>query len=415
MRWVYPSEISGTVCAPPSKSMMIRAAASALLCEDAVRIMNASYCEDGLAALEIVEALGAQVTKLDRTVTIKGGMDPQRSNLDCNNSGLCMRLFAPIVALANRTIALTGAESLKCRPMGMMESPLRHLGAYCLTDNGFPPIRVRGPIKGGKVAVDGTLSSQFLTGLLTALPLCDEDSELTVTELRSKPYVSMTLSLLDRFGISISSTQDLGRFVIPGSQRYKRTDYSVEGDWSGAAFILAAGAVSGRVTVGNLEMKSLQADKGILDALELCGARLSISGDTVTVERDRLDSFEFDATDCPDLFPPLAALACSCKGRSVVRGVERIRHKESDRARALVTELGKIGARISVFGDRMDIEGTKLTGGGLDSHNDHRIAMAGAVAGLSSDRGVGIEKWQSVSKSYPAFFEDLKSVGGRVA
>lgn len=414
MRWVRPSEVKGTLSAPASKSLMIRATAAALLCKGETRIINPSFCDDALAGLNIAEALGAQVEREDKVVRIKGGIDIQKTGLNCNESGLCMRMFTPIAALQNKLITISGTGSLMTRPMGMMETPLNQLGAYCRTNGGYPPIQVKGPIKGGKIMMDASLSSQILTGLLTVLPICKPDSELIVNNLKSKPYVAMTLSLLNHFSISISSEKDFKRFLIKGNQHFQNTTYAVEGDWSSASYLLVAGAIGGKVTVRNLQTDSLQADKQILEALESIGSKISILNDTVAIERDQLNSFEFDATECPDLFPSLVVLACCCSGQSLIKGVERLRYKESDRAQALITEFIKTGAKINIDGNRMEIEGAQLKGGIIDSHNDHRIAMAGAIAALSSEQGMGILGWQSVSKSYPGFFEDLKSIGGEV-
>lgn len=415
MKWVKPSEINGILSAPSSKSMMIRATAAALLCKEGSQIFNPSFCDDAMAGLGIIEALGAQVEKEDQVITIKTGQGSQETVLDCNESGLCMRMFTPIAALGEKKLKVTGTGSLKTRPMGMMETPLEQLGVTCKTDNGFPPIQIRGPIRGGKIKIDGSLSSQFITGLLFALPLCQNDSDLVINNLKSKPYVAMTLDLLEEFGISICSEKDYTRFFINGGQAYKKNSYEVEGDWSGAAFLLTAGAIGGKIEVDKLSHNSLQADKKIIEVLESAGASVSIRKNMVFIESNRLDSFDFDASECPDLFPPLTALACCCSGRSRIAGIERLRHKESDRASVLLSEFRKIGAKIHINGNRMEIEGKRLQGGIIDSHNDHRIAMAGAVAAISSELGVRIRNWQAVSKSYPRFFDDLKSIGGKVS
>lgn len=412
MRWIKPSKIDGVLSAPPSKSMMIRATAAALLAKGESKIINPSFCDDALAGLQLAEALGAQVEREDQEIKIKGGGSLQKTELNCKESGLCMRMFTPIAALFTRKITLTGAGSLMARPVGTVERPLNQLGAYCRTSDGFPPVKVKGPIKGGEITIDASLSSQFLTGLLLSLPLCPDDSEITVVGLKSKLYVAMTLFLLEQFGISIHSDEDMKRFSIKGNQLFKNTTYRIEGDWSSAAFLLVAAAINGEVRIRNLRMDSLQADRGILEVLESAGARVERKKDSVSVEQNRLKAFEFDATEAPDLFPPLVALACSCNGRSLIAGAERLRHKESDRAQALLTEFSKIGAKIKINEGLIEIVGTQLKGGIFKSHNDHRIAMAGAVAGLNSEKGVFLDGWECVSKSYPSFFEDIKTIGG---
>jgi 3-phosphoshikimate 1-carboxyvinyltransferase len=415
MKLIRPSDIKGKIRASPSKSLMIRATASALLSEGASRIMNPSSCADAMAGLRVAEALGARVKQGVDELLISPGGEPGQGVLNCGESGLCMRMFTPIAALCGREITITGEGSLLSRPMRLMEGPLRDLGIIFRTSSGYAPLTVRGPVRGGRVLIDGSLSSQFLTGLLTALPLCPQDSEVHVENLKSKPYAAMTVSLLSLFGVSVVADKDFAVFMIRGGQRYRGTVYSVDGDWSGAAFLLAAAAIRGEVTIDGLDAGSVQADRQVLEALMAAGAGIEVSGHSVTVRPASLRGFNFDAAECPDLFPPLVALACSCAGRSRIHGVGRLKHKESDRAAVLLKEFSGLGARISIVGEALEIEGGSLKGGSLDSHNDHRIAMAGAVAGLSSETGVSVHGWKCVSKSYPRFFEDLKSLGGDVS
>ena len=415
MRWIKPSKIDGRVAAPPSKSMMLRATAASVLSREETLIRNPSFCADALAGLQIVEALGGRVERNARAVRIRGGGPLRGEVLNCGESGLSMRMFAPIAALFDRPLTLEGEGSLLKRPMAMMEKPLRRLGAACRSTRGFPPLRVKGPLKGGKVALDGSLSSQFLTGLLMALPFCPGDSEIRVTDLKSRPYAVMTISFLRAFGLTIDAEDHLENIRIAGGQHFQKIDYQVEGDWSGAAFLLVAGALCGRVEVSRLQALSCQPDKRILEALERAGAEMTFKKESVAVEKSGLRGFDFDATDCPDLIPPLAALACHCEGRTRIFGAERLRHKESDRARALWMEFSKAGAKIAVHGNCLEILGGALDAAIIDSHGDHRIAMAGAVAALKSKKGMGIDGGECVSKSYPRFFEDLKSIGGQIA
>lgn len=415
MRWIKPSKIDGRVAAPPSKSMMLRATAASVLSREETLIRNPSFCADALAGLQIVEALGGRVERNARAVRIRGGGPLKGEVLNCGESGLSMRMFAPIAALFDRPLTLEGEGSLLKRPMAMMEKPLRRLGAACRSTRGFPPLRVKGPLKGGKVALDGSLSSQFLTGLLMALPFCPGDSEIRVTDLKSRPYAVMTISFLRAFGLTIDAEDHLENICIAGGQRFQKIDYQVEGDWSGAAFLLVAGALCGRVEVSRLQALSGQPDKRILEALERAGAEMTFKKESVAVEKSGLRGFDFDATDCPDLIPPLAALACHCEGRTRIFGAERLRHKESDRARTLWMEFSKAGAKIAVHGNCLEILGGALDAAIIDSHGDHRIAMAGAVAALKSKKGMGIDGGECVSKSYPRFFEDLKSIGGQIA
>jgi 3-phosphoshikimate 1-carboxyvinyltransferase len=410
MKRIMPGNAEGAINAPPSKSMMQRAVIASALSEGESLVKNPSFCDDALAALGAVETLGAQVARAQRGIVIQGRGQPRGGRLDCGESGTCMRMIAAVAALYGREIVIAGRGSLMKRPVGMIEGPLRALGAECSTNKGLPPIAVKGPMRGGAADVDGSESSQFLSGLLMALPLCREDSELSVANLRSVPYVLMTMALMRDFGVKAECDESMSRFGIEGRQHYRPREYAVEGDWSGAAFMLVAGALSGRVEVCGLSMDSLQADMAILKALELAGAELECKAGSATAGKGRLRAFEFDATDCPDLFPPLAALACSCEGKSVIHGTGRLRHKESDRAKALAEGLGAIGADIKLAGDRMIVTGRMLHGGAIDPRNDHRIAMAGAVAALNSEKGVAIKNEGCVSKSYPGFFAELEGL-----
>lgn len=394
--------------APPSKSMMQRAVILASLAEGESLITNPTYCDDALATMRVVETLGAKVEKKPDGVVVQGGGKPRSATLDCGESGTCMRMISAVAALHGKEFTITGKGTLMKRPVRMIEEPLRMLGAACqVQEGGLPPIRIKGPIHGGKARVDGSVSSQFLSGLLMALPLCREDSELDVSDLKSHAYVGMTESLMLVFGARIRAME--GRYLINGGQRYGARRYQVDGDWSGAAFMLVAGAISGNVTVERLA-SGIQPDMGIRDALEKAGAGVISGDDYVMVRRENLRAFGFDAANCPDLFPPLTVLACNCKGKSVIKGASRLKHKESDRAAVLAEELGKLGADIKVIGDRMEITGRKLRGGRINPHGDHRIAMAGAIAGLNSEKGVEIEDDGCVSKSYPGFFDDLESL-----
>ena len=416
MKWIRPSEIRGRLQAPPSKSLMIRATASALLGRGESRIKNPSRCDDALAGLRIVRALGAHVENAVDAVVISGGAGPVSDVLDCGESGLCMRMFTPIAALSGRETLITGDGSLTTRPMRMMENPLRDMGVRFRSADGHAPLMIQGPIQTGNVRIDGSLSSQFLSGLLTALPLFHQNSEVRVDNLRSRPYAEMTVEVLSRFGVAVDADPDRRVFRIPGGQSYRSTIFAVEGDWSGAAFLLAAAAICGEVTVDNLREDSLQADRRVLEALRSSGALVTIAGDSVTVRRSDPKTFDFDATDCPDLFPPLAALALSCPGTCRIYGAGRLRHKESDRASALIKELSGLGADIALRNDWLEIVGPARIGTGtVNSHGDHRIAMAGALAGLVSGRGVGVVGPECVAKSYPGFFEDLRSLGGDVS
>ena len=270
------------------------------------------------------------------------------------------------------------------------------------------PLTLHGKLRGGHSEIDGSESSQFLTGLLTALPKAENDSVLTVQNLKSVPYVQMTLDIIEKFGGKIENL-DFKVFRIRGSQHFTSTEYQVEGDWSSAAAHLVAGAVSGKAVIRGLNPESLQADRAVLDVLTQVGADMKITDKEIIVEKKLLRPFVFDATDSPDLFPVLAALAANCGGESVIRGVNRLAHKESDRATAIKEEFSKLGIKIVLDGDFMRIQGGKISGGvTVSSRNDHRMAFSLAVAALNADSEIEISEAQSVAKSYPRFWEDFE-------
>lgn len=410
MRFVNPGRVDGECRAPSSKSEMQRAVAAAFLAEGESRVSFHGLCEDSKAALDVVGMLGASVLQEEGRVSIGGRRSGPAALLDCGESGLCLRMFAPIAALFDREITLTARGSLLGRPVSMVETALKNAGALARSRNGYPPLTVRGPLTGGRIELDGSLSSQHVTGFLMALPALGGNSELVVADLRSAPYLRLTLEVMRAFGVRADADFGNGRFAIPGGQAYRPGNHRVEGDWSAAAFLLVAGATAGRVTVTGLNLESHQADKKIVDVLRGCGAGVSFGPDSVGAFRRPLSAFDFDAADAPDLVPPLAVLACYCRGTSRIGGAGRLRHKESDRARALVETLGRMEGRVRVDGDHLLVAGTGLRGGRVSSHNDHRIAMAAAVAALGSREGAEIEESECVAKSYPRFFLDLEQL-----
>ncbi|HOP85573.1 MAG TPA: 3-phosphoshikimate 1-carboxyvinyltransferase [Syntrophorhabdaceae bacterium] len=412
-RLIKASEIRGTLCAPSSKSAMIRAVALSLLAHGKTFIKNPTYCTDALAALNIVCALGGEIMERSADyILIAGNPDFSKGSLNnlilnCGESGLCIRMFSPIAGLSDERIILEGEGTLKLRPVNMIED-ITKLGAYCITNNGFPPVEIKGPISPGKYRINGSKSSQFLTGLMIALPLCDGDSEIYVDDLKSKPYLKMTLEMMQRFGVHCDFNDRLNRFFIQGNQRYKATEYAVEGDWSGAAFMLVAGAISGSITVTGLNINSNQADRVIVDVLKMAGASINVEADRVTVTQGELEAIEFNAEDCPDIVPPVVALAAHCKGKTILGGIERLRIKESNRLDALIKEFSKMGINIYIEKERLVIEGGKVKSAVIEPHGDHRIAMACAVCGLAGEGQIIIKNPECVAKSYPLFFQNLE-------
>lgn len=405
--------VKGIIAPPSSKSYAQRAIALALLSQGKSILRNIEFCKDTRSALSCIEALGAKVEILDEsTIAIEGGLRPLSNTLHVGESGLATRLFTPIASLWHEAITIQGEGTLLHRPMIMMIEPLRALGVKVRDGGGYLPIEVKGPIHGGEIEVDGSISSQFITGLLLSLPLAEEDTTLHVTSPVSTPYIDMTIDTARIFGIEIMQKEgDYTEFFIEGGQKYTPADISIEGDWSGASTILVAGAIAGEVTVKNISTLSKQADTAIIRALERAGAGIIIEHDSITVSKRPLKAFTFDATNSPDLFPALAALAAAAEGVSTIIGTSRLSHKESDRAETLRQEYEKLGIEIDISQeDVMTIRGGKIKPATVFSHGDHRIAMSLAVSALRCDGEVVIEQAECVEKSYPTFFEDLESI-----
>jgi 3-phosphoshikimate 1-carboxyvinyltransferase len=406
----HPSSVRGRLQAPASKSAAQRAIAIASLAKGTSVIMRPGHCDDVEAAIRVCKELGATIKESDQELHITGGIRPPGHELNCGESGLGIRMFSGIAASLGEEIVLTGTGSLMNRPMTMVEQSLHAMGVSCKTTDGRLPLTIRGPLPGGKSGIDGSQSSQVLTGILIASAFAASDVILQVSDLKSKEYVDITTNLMGLFGVTVSNI-NYTAFVIPSGQQYKATQYRVEGDWSGAAFLLVAGAVAGQVTVENLDPSSSQPDRKILEAIRASGASCQTKQNSIEVTKGNhsLRAFSFDATHCPDLFPPLAALAANCEGETHITGVSRLRSKESDRAATIMDTFGKLGITISLDGDVMIIKGGRLKGANIHSHGDHRIAMAGAIAALTAAGPVTIDHAEAINKSYPEFFEDLES------
>lgn len=418
---VYPGKLYGAQTAPASKSSMQRACAAALLHVGETIILNPGHSNDDLAALDVIQKLGAKVEILnDKLIIHSKGVQPIGPEMNCGESGLGIRMFTPIAALSSQNITINGKGSLVKRPMHFFDEILPTLGVKINSQHGYLPIQIQGPLKApATITVDGSLSSQFLTGLLMAYAASNAyDSLIKVTDLKSKPYIDLTLTVLNAFGWKVQHDNYEQFSFLPHEPLQDVIEYTVEGDWSGAAFLLVAGAIAGPIKVKGLQMDSTQADKAVMKALQNANVSIAMDEDGIQVgssDEDALRAFEFDATDCPDLFPPLVALASVCVGVSEIKGVSRLAHKESDRGLTLKTEFAKLGIQIDLEGDIMKIHGGgEINSVTVFSQHDHRIAMACGVAALKAMGPVLITDAEAINKSYTHFFDHLAALGAKV-
>jgi len=420
---IRASSLHGSIKAPRSKSVLQRACAAALLTGGETRLLDPGTAEDDLAAVAVIQALGAAVTKMEDgslLISSQGINFTKSANINCGESGLSLRMFVPIVALAAASTNVNGRGSLLKRPQHFFEEVLPLLDVKVKTNNGYLPISLKGPLRPKTITIDGSLSSQFLTGLLMAyVGVGATGVSIHVNGLVSRPYIDLTLSVMEKFGLPVPVNHNYSMFTFTNNKVNDNSGsraYKVEGDWSGASFFLVAAALSGEVTIEGINANSFQADRQILTVARLAQLNIIVNGEWVKVHHSAITPFEFDASDCPDLFPPLTALAVFAKGTSRIKGVSRLTHKESNRGSTLVEEFSKLGVMLEIEDDCLVIKGQEqLQGGIVSSRNDHRIAMALAVAGLRSVQPVVIENAEAVGKSYPSFFSHLQSLGASVS
>ena len=387
------SILKGEIEIPPSKS----AAHRALIC---------SYLAGGGKVEGIIDSADMKATQGALRALDKGN-----EIIDCIESGSTLRFIIPIAAALGKSVSFTGSGRLPERPIGEYISLLESHGVNCKS-NGFLPLEISGKLKAGCFEIRGDISSQYITGLLLALPLLGEKSEIILTTpLQSKPYVDMTIKVLNDFGIMIEETEN--GYIIPENQQFKARDYCVEGDWSQASFFLAAGAIGGSVEVLNLDMNSPQGDKKIVEILKSFGVEIEIRESSVRAEKSELHGAEIDASDIPDMVPALSVVAANAKGKTVIRNIQRLRIKESDRVMSIISNLNRAGVKASATESEIIIEGSEIKGAELEGFNDHRIVMAFSILALNAKGKTLISDAQSINKSYPAFFEDYNSLGGK--
>jgi len=410
--------LTGEIQAPPSKSYTHRAIIASALSKGSSKISFPLHSSDITATINACKALGASIIKNTKTLKIIGfpELNVYPSYIDCRDSASTLRFLTPLVALTKGKTVLDGSVGLRRRPVDPLIKALTNLGVHCSSNQGFPPVSVFGSgLKGGTTSLVGNVSSQFVTGLLFACPFAKEETKITLTTpLESKPYVNLTLDVLRYHDIAVEVSDNFRSFKIPANQSYSPRDHVVPGDFSSAAFLLAAAALTNSVvTVKNLFQN--QPDSEIVKLLSKMGVKLRVSNNAVSLLGGKLKAIDIDARDIPDLVPVCVVLACASEGTTNIWGAKRLQIKESDRLGALTSELHKMGADVTKTVDGMVIHGpSELTGGVIDPHNDHRIAMACTLAGLIAKGKTEILEAQCVNKSYPNFFEDLRILGAKI-
>ena len=409
---IQPGKRFGTIAIPSSKSDSQRALLAAALSKGESKLINIGESEDELAMISAIQQLGSKIKRLDEfTISIIGLKKfPKELKINMGESGLGIRLITSICAAHEGVFMIYGKGSLEKRPLTFFEETLPKFNAVISSNNGLIPLKIEGPLQGSIVELDGSQSSQNISGMLMALPLLKEESRIRVKNLNSLPYIQMTLDTLTKFGIEISQ-QNYEDFIIRGNQNYLPTTYTIEGDWSSAGYWLVASALGMNIKVSGLSMTSLQADRQILDAFELANCVVEFKEDTIRINGKNRKAFKFNATHCPDLFPALVSFAALCDGKSEIKGVSRLIHKESNRGTVLLEEFANIGVIIILDGDIMHIHGKQsIEGGKINSHNDHRIAMCFAIAALFSDEEIEVSGAEAIAKSYPKFWDDLEEL-----
>lgn len=410
-----PSKLEGIVTVPSSKSICHRAIICAGLSKGVSNISNVNFSKDIEATCKAMENLDVSITKDKSILKIEGPQKLEIINPDmkCNESGSTLRFMIPIAAVTGEKAVFNGEGELVRRPLTPYVKIFDDQNIKYTDSLGQLPLTIEGRLKPGEYKIEGNISSQFITGLLFALPLLDGDSKIIISsELESKPYVDLTLDVLKDFGIDIENV-NYREFLIKGKQQYKAQDIFVEGDFSQAAFWLVAGTLGAGVHCQGLNIESLQGDKEIINIIENMGGKISIEKDIIRALPSDTKGIVFDGTQCPDLVPILAVLGALSEGTTEIVNASRLRIKECDRLKAICSELKRIGANIEEKPDGLIIKGKKsLLGGQVNSWGDHRIAMALAIASIRCKEPVIINDADCVKKSYPNFWKDFKKVGG---
>ena len=410
--------LRGTVNIPPSKSAAHRAMLCAALADGRSVLSPIELSNDMKATINAITALGAKVRLSGDTLTIdgigghSGDASGEPVTVNCIESGSTLRFIIPIACAAGINGRFIGEGTLVTRPIGLYNDLLPQAGVECHSEGGLP-LTCKGKLRSGHYEIPGDISSQFITGMLMALPLCEGDSFIRITTpLQSSAYVDMTISCMNDFGVKIIPKES--GWFIPGGQSYSPRNYTVEGDWSHAGFFLAAGALGSELTLRGLRLDSVQGDRAAVALFRGFGAEISVSGGEIQVRPGRRTAQHINAQQIPDLVPCLAVCAALCEGTTVIDHAERLRIKESDRLTSTAAMINSLGGIAEVTADGLIIHGVKrFTGGVVDGFRDHRIVMSAAIGALCADGEVAVTTPHSVNKSYPSFFEVYNSLGGK--
>lgn len=423
---IYAKPLKGKVLAQPSKSMAHRAMICAALAEGETLIDNMVLSDDMLATMGAIRALGADLTlgesrrfkgRKSLRIRSKGSVRLCEKYIDCHESGSTARFIMPVTRLIEDEVTLTGRGRLVERPFSIYQQLFEAKGIVYKDSDGKMPITLSGKLTPGEYVLPGNVSSQFISGLLFALPLLEGDSVIKITQnIESEPYIHMTLQVLESFGVRCQFDSIRQTLYVPGNQHYQPvTEYMVEGDWSQAAFFCVLGTLSENITIEGLNTDSMQGDKVILDMLRAMGAQPEINQDGITFRKVKLKGMDMDVSQCPDLVPVLSVAASLAEGRTHIVNAARLRIKESDRLTTTCRELSTLGARITEEPEGLIIDGVPgFTGGKTHGSGDHRIVMALAVASAACQGIIEIEGSDAVNKSYPEFWEDFEALGGKI-